>query len=121
MKAFHFEEVRDKACAHPAEWHRERTNRLTADHDQSKPAEDQHARKSTINAGIFTYATQYPCQAPIKPPTIRQSRIVNAQFHPHLTIMTPAIAPTKAATEPTERSIQPETMISSMPNAMIMT
>ena len=40
---------------------------------------------------------------------------------PSLTVRKAEAAPVKAATEPTDRSIWPETMTSSIPSAMTMT
>jgi hypothetical protein len=59
----------------------------------------------TMNAGMPTYATQKPCHAPIAAPSARHRMTAMGHGMSHLVIMIAATAPTKAATEPTDRSM----------------
>jgi hypothetical protein len=72
-----------------------------------------------MNAGMPTYATQKPCQAPMRPPITRLARIETYQGQPQLTANTPETAPMRATTEPTDRSMWPAMMIITMPIARI--
>ena len=71
----------------------------------------------TMNAGIPKYAIQKPCHAPTRAPTTRQRTAATGQGRPHCVIITPAIAPLKATTEPTDRSMWPAMMTITMPMA----
>ena len=73
----------------------------------------------TMNAGMPTYATQKPCQAPIAAPRSRQITTARSHGMSHLVIMIAATAPTKAATEPTDRSMWRAMMTMTMPIARI--
>lgn len=74
-----------------------------------------------INGGRFTIAIQNPCQSPMTKPDSRQTISVNQTGCLQLYIMTPAIAPTTATTEPTDKSIFPVRIGSSIPIARIRT
>ena len=73
----------------------------------------------TMNAGMPTYATQNPCQAPISAPSTRQATTARNHGTSHLVIMIAEQAPTKAATDPTDRSMWPATITITMPMARI--
>ncbi len=53
-------------------------------------------------------------------PTMMQTGITTTTGSPAFSVSTAETAPTKAATEPTDRSIWPATMTSSMPSAITM-
>ena len=71
----------------------------------------------TMNAGIPKYAIQKPCQAPTSAPTTRQSTTAIGHGMFHCVIITPAMAPVKATTDPTDRSMCPAMMTMTMPMA----
>ncbi len=72
-----------------------------------------------MNAGIPTYATQKPCQAPITAPSTRQRITASGHGMSHLVIMIAATAPVNAATDPTDRSMCRAMMTITMPIARI--
>ena len=71
----------------------------------------------TMNAGIPTNATQNPCQAPTSAPMSSERMTDSHHGSPSCTANTPEHAPTKAATEPTERSMWPAMITITMPIA----
>ena len=73
----------------------------------------------TMNAGMPTYATQKPCQAPMSAPRARHRSTASIQGTSYLVIMIAPAAPTKAATDPTERSMCRATITMTMPMARI--
>ena len=73
----------------------------------------------TMNDGMRKKATNQPCAAPMTAPATRQARVAGTKCQPSWTISTAASAPMKPTTEPTDRSMCPATITSSMPNAMM--
>jgi hypothetical protein len=73
----------------------------------------------TMNDGMRKYATNQPCAAPMSAPAARHTSVAGTKCHSCCTISTAASAPMKPHTEPTDRSMCPATMTSSMPSAMM--
>ncbi|MGX1501912.1 UNVERIFIED_CONTAM: hypothetical protein RKD43_000537 [Streptomyces graminofaciens] len=69
----------------------------------------------TMNDGMPTYAIQKPCHAPASAPIARERTSASTQGTSCSTIITAAAAETKAASEPTDRSMWPEMMTIIMP------
>ena len=68
------------------------------------------------------YAIKKPWKAPIKVPIKRQRQIASQTGIPRFTMNTPASAPTRATTEPTDKSMLPPVRIhKSIPVARIAT
>jgi hypothetical protein len=74
-----------------------------------------------MNAGIPTNATQNPCHAPTTAPTPSARTTAAHQGKPHCIIEIAEIAPTIATTEPTERSMCPAIITTTMPTARMST
>ncbi len=72
----------------------------------------------TMNAGMPTTATQKPCQAPTTAPTARPSRMPTHHGMPQSRMAIATVMPTKAATDPTDRSMCPAMITSTMPIAI---
>jgi hypothetical protein len=73
----------------------------------------------TMNAGMPTYATQKPCQAPIAAP---EREAEDDREHPGDVVLghqDRATAPTNAATDPTDRSMCRAMITITMPIARI--
>ena len=73
----------------------------------------------TMNAGMPTYATQKPCQAPIAAPSARQRITASTHGMSYFVIRIAATAPVNAATDPTDRSMCRAMMTITMPIARI--
>ena len=72
-----------------------------------------------MNAGTFRYATQNPCQAPTASPITRVAETEAITPHSSLIMHSAQTAPAKPRTDPTERSMWPATITSTMPMARI--
>ena len=84
-----------------------------------RPRKSSMLDSVTMNAGIPTYATQKPCQAPIAAPRMRHSTTARNHGTSCLVIRIAQTAPTNAATEPTDRSMWRATITITMPMARI--
>ena len=73
----------------------------------------------TMKDGMRKKATNQPCAAPMMPPATRHTIVVGTKCQPNSTISTAASAPMKPHTEPTDKSMCPATITSSMPSAMM--
>ena len=84
-----------------------------------RPRKMSMPARVTMNAGIPTYATQKPCHSPTSTPVASAASTPSHQGRPLPITTTAATAPVSATTEPTDRSMCPPTMISTMPIARI--
>ena len=84
-----------------------------------RPLKTSMPASVTMNDGMRKNATNQPCAAPIAAPASRQATVAGTKCHSNSTISTAASAPTKPTTEPTDRSMWPATITSSMPSAMM--
>src|SRR5438128_890869 len=73
----------------------------------------------TMNAGTFRYAIQNPCQAPTASPITSVAVTEAITPHSNLIMHSAQIAPANPRTDPTERSMWPATITSTMPMARI--
>ncbi len=73
--------------------------------------------KVTMKAGMPTKAIQKPCHTPTSAPMPSERMTESHHGRPHCTANTPEQAPTKAATDPTDRSMWPAMMTITMPIA----
>src|SRR6266545_659913 len=84
-----------------------------------KPRKSSMLARVTMKAGMPTYATQKPCQAPMSAPRARQRITARNHGTSCLVIKIAPTAPTNAATEPTDRSMWRATTTSTIPMARI--
>jgi hypothetical protein len=85
----------------------------------ARPLNTSMPASVTMKEGMREKATNQPCAAPIRPPHSRHTMEAGTKCHSYSTISTAASAPMKPQTEPTERSMWPATITSSMPSAMM--
>ncbi len=100
------------------------------------PRKNSMPARVTMNAGTPTYATHQPCQAPTRAPMINpitsaESTVSTCGNHSGAPVMSSSIfahfmncattMPTNAATDPTDRSMWPAMITSTMPTARMST
>ena len=86
-----------------------------------RPRKISMPARVTMNAGTPTIATQKPCQAPMTSPRSRPATTASGHGTWWFATAPATTMPTKAATEPTDRSMCPAMITSAMPTARIST
>ena len=86
---------------------------------RSRPRKSSMPARVTMKAGMPTEATQKPCQAPTSAPTTRPRTMASGHGTSYRVIAMATVAPTNAATDPTDRSMWPAMMTITIPIARI--